>query len=161
MQKTVPPLFISFSNWYGFLWPPRKISGCISLAPITNWNLKFFSSKGGPLWKKCVIGAKETHPDILRGGHRNPYQLENAIKSVGTVFLHLSLVYQGAIYHKYSHPVTVAVWTQKKSFHYWGPSGVPGVLKNQNYFLQIKLLSSCSKIVPKRLKLQKIIKIKN
>ena len=23
--------------------------------------------------KKCVIGAKETHPDILRGGHRNPY----------------------------------------------------------------------------------------
>ena len=36
--------------------------------------------------KKCVIGAKETHPDILRGGHRNPYQLKNAIKSGGTVF---------------------------------------------------------------------------
>jgi hypothetical protein len=36
--------------------------------------------------KKCVIGAKETHPDILGGGHRNPYQLENAIKSGGTVF---------------------------------------------------------------------------
>ena len=35
------------------------------------------NSKGG---KKCVIGAKETHPDILRGGHRNPYQLENAIR---------------------------------------------------------------------------------
>ena len=31
-------------------------------------------------------GAKETHPDILRGGHRNPYQLKNAIKSGGTVF---------------------------------------------------------------------------
>ena len=30
--------------------------------------------------------AKEIHPDILRGGHRNPYQLENAIKSGGTVF---------------------------------------------------------------------------
>ena len=36
--------------------------------------------------KKCVIGAKEAHPDILRGGHRNPYQLKNAIKSGGTVF---------------------------------------------------------------------------
>ena len=32
--------------------------------------------------KKCFLWAKETHPDILRGGHRNPYQLENAIKSV-------------------------------------------------------------------------------
>ena len=44
------------------------------------------NSKGGPLWKNCVIGAKETHPDILHGGHRNPYQLKNAIKSCGTVF---------------------------------------------------------------------------
>ena len=43
--------------------------------------------KGGdPYEKKCFLGAKETHPDILRGGHRNPYQLENAIKSGGTVF---------------------------------------------------------------------------
>ena len=32
-KKTVPPLFIAFSNWYGFLWPPHKISGCVSLAP--------------------------------------------------------------------------------------------------------------------------------
>ena len=36
--------------------------------------------------KKVFSGAKETHPDTLRGGHRNPYQLENAIKSGGTVF---------------------------------------------------------------------------
>ena len=36
--------------------------------------------------KKVFSGAKETHPDISRGGHRNPYQLENAIKSGGTVF---------------------------------------------------------------------------
>ena len=36
--------------------------------------------------KKCFIGAKETHPDILRGGRRDPYQLEYAIKSGGTVF---------------------------------------------------------------------------
>ena len=28
----------------------------------------------------------KTHPDILGGSHRNPYQLENAIKSGGTVF---------------------------------------------------------------------------
>ena len=90
MQKTVPPLCIAFSNWYGFLWPPRKISGCVSLAPITVVQQgspnNTLSSKGGHLWKKCVIGAKETHPDILRGGDRNPYQLENAIKSGKTVF---------------------------------------------------------------------------
>ena len=36
--------------------------------------------------KKCVIGAKETHPDILHGGHRNPYQLENAINNGGIFF---------------------------------------------------------------------------
>ena len=38
-------------------------------------------------------GAKETHPDILRGGHRNPYQLEN-VKSGGTVFciFHMALI---------------------------------------------------------------------
>ena len=28
-KKTVPPLFIAYFNWYGFLWPPRKISGCV------------------------------------------------------------------------------------------------------------------------------------
>ena len=44
------------------------------------------NSKGGPVGKKCFIEAPETHPDILRGGHKNPYQLENAIKSGGTVF---------------------------------------------------------------------------
>ena len=41
--------------------------------------------------KKVFSGAKETHSDILCGGHRNPYQLENAIKSGGRVFLLLSL----------------------------------------------------------------------
>ena len=37
---------------------------------------------------------------MLRGGHRKPYQLENAIKHGGTVFCiyHLGLiVYQGAM----------------------------------------------------------------
>ena len=35
---------------------------------------------------------KKVFKNILRGGHRNPYQLENAIKSDGTVFcLYLSL----------------------------------------------------------------------
>ena len=33
--------------------------------------------------KKVFSGAKETHPDILRGGHR----IENAIKCAGLVFL--------------------------------------------------------------------------
>ena len=84
MQKIDPPLFIAFSNWYGFLRPPRKISGCVSLAPRKHFFIlcihsKFLSPKVGPLWKKCFPRAKETHPDILRGGHRNPYQLENAI----------------------------------------------------------------------------------
>ena len=36
--------------------------------------------------KKCFIEDPETNPDVLRGGHRNPYQLENAIKSGGIVF---------------------------------------------------------------------------
>ena len=39
------------------------------------------------------------------------------------------------------------------------PPGVPGVSKNQNFFLQIKLLSSCAKIDPKRQKLRKSVKI--
>ena len=42
--------------------------------------------RGNPYKKKCFIEAPEPHPDILNGGHRNLYQLENAIKSGGTVF---------------------------------------------------------------------------
>jgi hypothetical protein len=42
--------------------------------------------KGNVNEKKVFSGAKETHPDILRGGHRNPYQFENAIKSGGSIF---------------------------------------------------------------------------
>ena len=45
-----------------------------------------WNQRGGPLWKKCFIEAPETLPNILRGGHRNPYQFKNAIKSGGTVF---------------------------------------------------------------------------
>ena len=41
--------------------------------------------------KKCVIGAKETHPNILRGGHRDPYRLKNEIMKWWDSFLHLSL----------------------------------------------------------------------
>ena len=58
------------------------------------------NSKGGPLGKKCFIEAPETPPDILLGGYKNPYQLEDAIKSGGTVFClyHLGyIVYQGAV----------------------------------------------------------------
>ena len=39
------------------------------------------------------------------------------------------------------------------------PPGVPGVSKNQNFFSQIKLLSFCANIAPKKHKLQKTIKI--
>ena len=94
-KKTVPTLFIAFSNWCGFLWPPRKISGCVSGPLIKRFFHKgspfefiyiSFLQRGGPLWKKVFSRAKETHPDILCGGHRNQYQLKNAIKSGGTVF---------------------------------------------------------------------------
>ena len=44
------------------------------------------NSRGGGGLIKCFLEAEETHPDILWGG-----QLENAIKSGGTVFLQLSL----------------------------------------------------------------------
>ena len=36
--------------------------------------------------KKCFLKSPETHPDFLRGGHRNQYPFKNAIKSGGTVF---------------------------------------------------------------------------
>ena len=40
--------------------------------------------------KQSFIEAPDTHPDILPGGHRNLYQLENAIKSGGTVFAYIT-----------------------------------------------------------------------
>ena len=39
------------------------------------------------------------------------------------------------------------------------PRGPRGVKKSESFFLQIKLLSFCAKIAPKRHKLQNIIKI--
>ena len=43
---------------------------------------------GGTFVKKVFynIDASEARPDILRGGHRNPYQLGNAIKSKWQLF---------------------------------------------------------------------------
>ena len=59
--------------------PSSSLSGSVSLAPdffckvppLEKGNVNEF--KGGNLMKKVFSGAKETHPDILRGGHRNPY----------------------------------------------------------------------------------------
>ena len=48
-------------------------------------SFKFSLSKGGTLMKKVFYRSSE-NTDILRGGHRKPYQLENAIKSGGIVF---------------------------------------------------------------------------
>ena len=56
----------------------------IRVPPLEIGNVNEF--KGGTLMKKVFSGAKETHLDILRGGQRNSYQLENAVKSGGTVF---------------------------------------------------------------------------
>ena len=53
----------------------------IRVPPLDKENLNEF--KGGTLMKK----GPETHPDILNGCHRNPYQLENTIKSGGTLGL--------------------------------------------------------------------------
>ena len=56
----------------------------IRVPSLEKENLNKF--KGGTLMRKVFLGAKETHSDILHGGHRNLYQLENPIKSGGTVF---------------------------------------------------------------------------
>ena len=100
--------FLHFFNWYDSPWPPCKKSWCVSLAPENTFFIKIpplekknvNKFKRGPLWKKVFSGAKQTHPDILRGGHRNPYKLENAIKSGGTVFCIYHLGYQGAVYRE-------------------------------------------------------------
>ena len=63
-QKTVPTLFIAFLNWYWFLWPPRKISGCVS-GPSTYTTLRIHSNflfpKGGSLWNKFFLEGPEKH----------------------------------------------------------------------------------------------------
>ena len=41
--------------------------------------------------KKVFYRSPETLPNILHGGHRNPYQFKNAIKSGRKVFLPKSL----------------------------------------------------------------------
>ena len=48
MPKTVPPLFFAFSNWFGFLWQPPKVSGYVNLAPR-----KHFFHKGPIPIGKC------------------------------------------------------------------------------------------------------------
>ena len=52
----------------------------IRVPPLDKENLNEF--KGKVFYRR----SGNTPWDILRGGHRNPYQLENAIKSRGTVF---------------------------------------------------------------------------
>ena len=59
------------------------------------------------------------------------------------ILLHLALAWNVLI---------KSIWTHS--------AGVLGVSKNQNFFLQIKLLSFCAKIAPKRHKLQKSSKLK-
>ena len=50
------------------LFSPGDISKKPPLVIVDKENLNEF--KGGTLRKKCFIEAQETHPDILRGGHR-------------------------------------------------------------------------------------------
>ena len=40
--------------------------------------------------RECFIEAPETLRNILRGGHRNPYQFKNAIKSGGQFFAYIT-----------------------------------------------------------------------
>ena len=49
---------------------------------------------------------------------------------------------------------------KKHSLHYWHTPRSPMSVKKSDFFLQIKVLSSCAKIAPKRHKLQKSSKLK-
>ena len=71
-----------------YLLSSRKHFFFLRVPPLEKGNVNEF--KGETLMKKGFSGAKKTHPDILGGGHRNPYQLGNAIKIGGTVFLHIT-----------------------------------------------------------------------
>ena len=76
---------------------------------------------------------------------------------------HGQILYKSTKLHKknYKHYATVAVWTQKPfTSLLTHPQGSRGCPKNQNFFLQIKQLSFCSKIAPKRHKLRKLSKLK-
>ena len=91
ISKKLSHHFLLHFPRYEFLWPPRKISGYVSLA------LRKHSSHKGPPLNKEILNEfkrgthmkkriKKTHPDILPSSHRNPYKLKNAIESGGTVF---------------------------------------------------------------------------
>ena len=86
------------------------------------------NSKGDP-YEKRVLYVPETHPNILRGGHGNPYQLENAIKSGGTVFCwyHLGAVSYELIPRsvKQCHKETLFSFNQlwKSDFLGWAMAG--------------------------------------
>ena len=41
-------------------------------------------------YEKRFLEAKETNPDILGGGLRNPYQLKNAIKRWDSFFAYIT-----------------------------------------------------------------------
>ena len=48
--------------------------------------------KGGKFEKNVIIEATQTHPDILHGGHRHPYQKGNAMILDGIVFSRVVLL---------------------------------------------------------------------
>ena len=73
---------------------------CVSQKVGTLIDYNFLLLKGGNLWKNVILEATETHPDILRGRQRYPYQMENALKLAGGSFstYHLgSIVHKGAV----------------------------------------------------------------
>ena len=53
--------------------------------PLDKQNFELIQ-RGNLMKKKCFIEAPDTNPDILRGGHRKPYQFKNAKKVVGNFF---------------------------------------------------------------------------
>ena len=56
----------------------------IRAPPLNLYQFPLF--KGGTLMKNRFFGRFLNPPNILRGGHKYPYQMENAIKVVGIVF---------------------------------------------------------------------------
>ena len=64
------------------------------------------------------------------------------------------------IIYKFYHIITQPVWTLFLSKSIWTrPQGSQGCQKIRFIFLQIKLLSFCANIAPKRHKLRKTIKM--
>ena len=83
-------LFIIYLSYIFLIWP--LLEARAEIQKYFRWFLVQMKSLEFAFEINWPLEAKETRPDILLDGHRNLYQLENVIKSGGTVFcIHISL----------------------------------------------------------------------